>query len=127
MKQPAAIRKRLEKVIDQDIVIFQWMKTCQGIRERVFAAAEAARLVEDGRFQRGDLVTVGYNACADQVIMAAPGRSRLVTKIAVEATDAEALVEKRGWKIWWVEVPDSAPGWAQKSPMEWDISQGIRQ
>jgi hypothetical protein len=117
----------LEKVIDQDIVAFQWMKTCQGIRERVFAAAEAARLVEDGRLQRGDLVTVGYNACADQVIMAAPGRSRRVEKVAVEATAAEALVEKRGWKIWWVEVPDDAPGWAQKSPMEWDVSQGIRQ
>lgn len=126
MKQVAAIRRKVKDFVDQDVVAFQWMKTCQGTRERVFAAAEAARLVDGGRLKVGDLVTVGYNACSDQIIMAAPGRSRLVVKVAVEASAAEARVEERGWTVWWVEVPDDAPGWGQKSPMEWGVFRGVQ-
>ncbi len=122
MRQVAAIRKDAG-FVDKDMVVFSWMKTCQCTRERVFAAMRAAGAVETGKYKTGDVVTVGYNACSDQVIMAAPGRTRFVDKVALEATDAESALEKLGWKIDWVDVPDDAPGQFQKSPWSWSLEQ----
>ncbi|MEN6368548.1 MAG: hypothetical protein ABFD77_02485 [Thermotogota bacterium] len=48
MQQVAAILKDTGHV-DKDVVIFSWMKTCQGERERVFAALRAAEAVAAGK------------------------------------------------------------------------------
>lgn len=120
MKQVVAIRDVAEtRYVDKDIIIFSWLKTCQGTRERVFAAMAAAQAAEGGKFKTGDVVTVGYNAVAQQVIMAAPGRSRIAAKVSLEAADAEEVVRRLGWQIEWVDVPADAPGKFQKSPWEW--------
>lgn len=105
-----------------DKLTFSWTKTCQGTRERVYAVMSAAEMCKSGRFHTGDIVTVGYNARSDQVIMAAEGRSRFVAKVRLEATAAEEALAKLGWKISWVEVPDNAPGWAHKTPTTWEQS-----
>lgn len=118
MRQVAAIRKDTG-FTDKDIVIFSWMKTCQGERERVFAAMKATQAVEAQRFRSGDEVTVGYNANSDQVILAAPGRTRIVSAVKAEVEEAEKVVGVLGWEIVRVDVPDDAPGQFQKSPWNW--------
>lgn len=125
MQQVAAIRDVSQpRFVDKNIVIFNWAKTCQGARERVYAAMITAQAAEGGRFKTGDVVTVGYNAHSDQVILAAPGRSRIVAKVALEADDAEAVVRRLGWEIHRVDVPDAAQGRFQKSPLDWELECG---
>lgn len=120
MQQVAAILKDTGHA-DKDIVIFSWMKTCQGERERVYAALRAAEAVSVGKYATGDLVTVGYNAGADMVIMAAAGKTRFSHKVVSEVAEAEEDLGKLGWKIHRVEVPDDAPGKFQKSPWDWEL------
>ena len=119
MKQVAAIKKVSDPFVDKDIVIFNWAKTCTGTKERVFAAMTAARATEGGKFKTGDVVTVGFNNHANKVIMAAPGRSRILAQVQMEANDAESVLTRLGWEIAWVDVPETALGKFQKSPWEW--------
>lgn len=120
MKQVAAVR-HIER---KGRIIFKWAKTCSGTREKVFAAMVAAQAVEGGKLHDGDIVSVGYNAIADQIIMASPGRSRISTKVKLEATDAEAVATRLGWDIERVEIADDAPAVAHKCPWEW--ADGLR-
>lgn len=120
MKQIAAIKDVSEpRYVDKNILIFNWTKTCQGNRERVFAAMITAQAAEGGKLQTGDVVTVGFNANSDQVILAAPGRSRITAKVELDASEAGEIVTRLGWEIERVDVPDTAPGKFQKSPWEW--------
>ncbi|MEN6368549.1 MAG: hypothetical protein ABFD77_02490 [Thermotogota bacterium] len=67
-------------------------------------------------------MTVGYNAGADQIIMAAAGKTRFSHKVESGVAEAEAALGKLGWKIHRVDVPDDAPGMFQKSPWDWEVS-----
>lgn len=128
MKQVAAIKDVTEpRYVDKNVVIFNWAKTCQGTRERVYAAMAAAQAAEGGKFKTGDVVTVGYNTNSDQIILAAPGRSRITVKVALEADAAEEIVGRLGWEIHRVDVPDDAEGRFQKSPWEWEMECGSAQ
>ncbi len=118
MKQIAAVRD-VVGTGGSNPIIFNWGKACQGKRERLFAAMTTVRAAEGGKFRPGDLVTVGYNASSNQVIMAAPSRSRIVAEVTLEAKDSSAIVKRLGWKVELVDVPPKAQGRFQKTPWEW--------
>jgi len=115
----AAIIEAESQCVDKEIVIFKWLRTCDGYRERVFAAAKIAQAVAGGKYKAGDLVTVGYNSHADKILMAAPGRGRIVAKVQMEADDATKVVERLGWRVVKTAIPDDAPPTYLQNPYQW--------
>jgi len=118
MEQVAAIVQAESDFVDREIVTFKWLRPCSGARERWFAAAKVAQALSGGKYCSGDLVTVGFNEHADKILMAAPGRSRIVAKVELGPDDARDVIARLGWRVLQVDVPEDADGQYHQTPYQ---------